>query len=246
MKVLIVRASDDARRTAARLEAAGHAVIVAPVLQMHTLDFAPPQGRIDAVVATSAHAFGRPDQLVSMRGAPLFVVGSRTAEAAFEAGFGAPKIVAADAGRLAVEIAQTVPTGARIAYLAGRDRKPELETSLGGTYPITVVETYVADAANRLPQAASDALGAGEIDVALHYSKRSAEILLDLARRAGLAAKLGALPHVAISADAAKPLLAAGLRVAVAAQPTENSLIEEFARIEAAEDRARDAGASDA
>ena len=55
--------------------------------------------------------------------------------------------------------------------------------------------------------------------------------LLDLAQRGGFGPQLRALGHIAISADAARPLEAAGLAVAVAAQPNEDSMIEELARI---------------
>lgn len=230
MKVLIVRAAEDARRTAARLAAAGHQAIVAPVLTIRALDFDLPAGDFDAVLATSAHAFRDIGRLQRVMQLPLFVVGARTAEAAATVGFGVARAVAGNAGELAPAILNGLRPGARVLYLAGRDRKPDLERALAGRCALTIIETYAADAADALPPEAVAAIAAGEAAV-LHYSQRSAAIFLDLAGRAGCDLKNRAIRHVAISDDAAKPLLAAGMAVAVAAQANEDSMIEELARL---------------
>ena len=80
----------------------------------------------------------------------------------------------------------------------------------------------------------------GKVAVSFSGGKDST-VLLDLARRAGLAGELRGLAHIAISSDAAEPLIAAGLEVAIAAQPNEDSMFEQLARIEAARNRAGDA-----
>lgn len=228
MKVLVVRAAEDARRTAARLEAAGHEVIVAPVLDICALDFAPPGGAFDAVVATSAHAFGRPERLAVLRSLPLYLVGARTSEAAQSAGFSRIMMIAANAGDLIRGVRVRLPL--RALYLAGRDHKPDIENNLADACALTVLETYEARPVAALPAAAVDALTSGGLDAVLHYSQRSAAIFLDLARRARSGDRLGALRHVAISADAAMPLIEARLPVAVAAQPNEDSMIDELVR----------------
>ncbi|MCB1540229.1 MAG: uroporphyrinogen-III synthase [Rhodoblastus sp.] len=227
MRILVVRAAEDARRTAARLAAAGHAAIVAPVLVVRHIDQAIP-GDFDAVVATSSHAFGVPDRLAALRTVPLYVVGVRTADVAKQAGFRSPLITAPNAENLARDMARNLPAGARVLYLAGRDRKPDLEIALGQTCALTIFETYAMEPAPELAQAAAEALKAGAVDATLHYSQRSAAIFLDLARRAGVADRLAGPRHIAISDDAAKPLVAAGLQVAVAAQPNEDSMIEQI------------------
>ena len=229
MKVLIVRAAEDAPRTAARLAAAGHQAIVAPVLTIRALDFVLPAGDFDAVLATSAHAFQQVGRLSETTRLPLFVVGARTAEAAAAAGFAAARVVAGNAGELAPAILNDMRPGARVLYLAGRDRKPDLEVALAGRCALTIIETYAADAAAALPPEAVAAIASGAVAV-LHYSQRSAAIFLDLAGRVGCDLKNRAIHHVAISDDAAKPLIAAGAPVAVAAQANEDSMIEELAR----------------
>ncbi len=235
MNVLIVRAAADARRTATRLAAAGHRPVVAPILEIEALDPPLPSGDFDALVATSAHAFGPWAPLASLRTLPLLVVGARTADAARRAGCAAPLVLAADAADLAAKAKGILRPAARLLYLAGRDRKPDLENAFCGAFALTVVEIYAAEPVAALPEDAVRAFESGKPDAILHYSQRSAAILLDLARRAGLGGTLGAPRHIAISADAAAPLMAAGLPVAVAARPNEDSMIEELARIETAD-----------
>ena len=85
MKVLVVRAIEDARRTAARLAARGHEAILAPVLDIRPLPHEIPEGAFDALIATSAHAVtgALPEGLIDVA---IFVVGERTAAAAARAG----------------------------------------------------------------------------------------------------------------------------------------------------------------
>ena len=57
------------------------------------------------------------------------------------------------------------------------------------------------------------------IDAVLHYSRRSAERFVVVAGNAGR------MRHIAISADAAAPLLAQGWRVEIAASPDEDAML---------------------
>ncbi|MFV0282148.1 MAG: uroporphyrinogen-III synthase [Rhodoblastus sp.] len=232
MKVLVLRASQDARRTAARLESAGYSVVVSPVLDIRHFEFSAAPGEQDVVAATSAHAFGLPALLGPLRGLPLFVVGARTAEAAQEAGFHAPGIVAANAQELALAVTKLLPAGARAIYLAGRDRKDDLEKAFAGRCDLRIVEAYAAEPASALAPAAVEALLSGQIGAVLHYSQRSAALFLSLARAGGLDSVLAKPRHIVISADAAAPLVAAGLPVAVARTPNEEAMIEQLQRAE--------------
>ncbi len=68
---------------------------------------------------------------------------------------------------------------------------------------------------------ALDALAKGEIAAALHYSKRSAEIFVKLAREAGLTDALVEIDHLALSREAASPLP----RAKIAERPDEEHLL---------------------
>ncbi len=114
----------------------------------------------------------------------------------------------------------------RLVYLAGRDRKPDLEAELSEAgHVVETVEVYAAEPAEALDPEAAALIESGEIGAALHFSRRSAQLFLELAREAGL--DVAGLAHVAISEDAAEPLTAAGAAsVRVAAEPNEQAMLQ--------------------
>jgi uroporphyrinogen-III synthase len=231
MLVLLTRAADEAARSAAKLEASGHSALPSPVLEMVPTGAQWPTGMINAVLATSSRAFelfsDMPDWPLpeARRLMPLYVVGERTREAAHERGFEGQAQIEPDAKELGAKVAASLPPAARLVYLAGRDRKPDLEQSLvDAGHMVEVVEVYAAQAADALTETAIAALESGEIGAVLHYSRRSAEIFVDLAQRAGL--ELRNHTHVAISRDAAVPLWDARCtEVHVADKPNEQAMI---------------------
>ena len=230
MLVLLTRALDESNRTAARLACEGHDAVLSPVLDMVPTGAIWPAGVIDGVIATSAHAFdllsAAPDwPLPEARHLlPLLLAGERTREAARERGFEGPAVVAPDARTLAPEIKSRFATPCRFIYLAGRDRKPDLEDSLAETgHAIEPIQVYAAQPAESLTGAALALARTGEIGVVLHYSRRSADVFLRLAGNAGL--DLSRINHICISHDAAAPLLAAGIHeVLIAKTPDEQAM----------------------
>jgi uroporphyrinogen-III synthase len=226
MRVLVLRPGDGARRTAARLAELGHEAICAPVLETVATGEPAPEGAFDAVLATSAQAFrlAEPRALAGFTRLPLHCVGARTAQAAREAGFSIAN-EARDARTLAETMAARAPRQA--LYLAGRDRKPDLERALAAAGTIvTPWIVYEARALNALDPAAAAALASGGVDAALHYSPRSAEIFCALVSALALEPLVRNLLHIAISADAARPLAALPpVRVRVAAAPDEAHML---------------------
>lgn len=229
MRVLVVRPDADAQRSAARLAARGHEAIVAPVLRIEATGEPAPEGRFDAVAVTSPNAV---PALASIRdriaGAPLFAVGRRTAEVMAAAGLPGARVADGEAASLARLVAGTIPAGARVLHVAGRDRKPEPGAALAGRRLRVVVWTaYAALPVEDLPDAARRAFEDGALDVALQYSRRTAETLMALAAAAGCFVPLLSLGHACLSDVAAAPLRSAGARrVAVAARPDEDAVFE--------------------
>ncbi len=227
MRVLVTRAQEDAARTAARLRELGHEPILSPVLHVAPTGAALPHEVFDAVLATSAHAFegvGTPPH--AWEGAALLVVGARTAERARAAGFGEAEAVAPDVVTLLAAMDERFPEPFRFLYLAGRDRKSDLETGLRARgHEVVIVETYEAQAAPAFTVEARAALEAGAVDAALHYSRRSAVLFCRLVVEAGLEAPAAKAVHLAISADAAAPLQARGWPARIAATPEEEALL---------------------
>lgn len=231
MLVLLTRALDEGTRTATKLAANGHRAILSPVLDMVPTGAAWPPGIVGGVLATSAQAFELFSDLPewplpeARRLMPLFVVGARTLEAARERGFEGPSFVAVDAKELAASVIANVDASRHLLYLAGRDRKPDLERTLAEAgKSVETIEVYSAQAAEGLSDEAIALLDAGEIEAVLHYSRRSAEIFLDLASRAHL--DVSSLTHIAISSDAAAPLwLIKSNEVHVAEKPNEQAML---------------------
>jgi len=226
VRVLVTRPQPGAARTGEALRAGGHEPVVAPVLTVAPTGDAPPPGPFDALLATSAHA---PPFLASLPDAasrPLYAVGERTAAAARDAGFATVRTGDGDALALARLVAAEMRPGAILLHAAGADRKPEPEASLQAAgFSVRVWAAYRAAAARRLPPPARAALGDG-LDAALHFSRRSAATLVDLARGEGLLPQLGRIAHLCLSEDAAVPLRRAGFgRVLCADQPDENRLL---------------------
>lgn len=220
-RVLVLRAREDAERTASRLRAMGFTPLLSPVLEIVGTGAAIPRGPFDAVLATSAKGLEFCAAPGELRSLPLHAVGARTAQIARELGW-RPDLFAGDARALLPLILARHVTPARFLYLAGRDRQNELETGLRAAgHDVTIVETYEARAATALAPAALEALAKGEITAALHYSRRSADIFVKIARDAGLTNALGEIDHLALSSDAATPLP----RARIAERPDEGHLL---------------------
>lgn len=232
MRVLVLRPDDGARRTAAQLAVLGHEAISSPVMETVATNALGPAGDFDAVIATSAQAFvfANAAALAPFMRLPLMCVGARTAQAARDVGFSDIASEAPDAAALADVIASRA-SGQSLLYLAGHDRKPDLEQALAAAK--IVVTPWVIYEARALPALRKDAvesLRSNKLDAALHFSRRSAMIFCELVAQAALEDEARALLHIAISADAAKGLAQiAPPRVRIAAAPDEAHMLAELA-----------------
>ena len=232
-----MRATEDAERSAARLLALGYASFVVPTTMVLATQAGIPRFDYDAVVATSAKAFDllTPYSRDAILALPLFVVGAQTARAAIARELEV-EASAKDAAALAESLRARLTPASRILYLAGRDRKSDLESALAADgHRLTPIEVYVAEA--RPAWSFGEARGVANCDAALHYSTRSAELALRLAKGAGIAESFRALLHVCISEDAASPLRSSGAtRVRSASSPDEAALFDALARAFGADD----------
>ncbi len=222
MRLLLTRAAEDAARTRVLLEARGHRVVLSPVLRYTGTGASLPNEPPDAVVASSARAFVHAAAPAwDVASLPLYLVGQRTRDAARDAGFSGPTSVTATAVALAAALRPVPPQ--HLLYLAGVDRKAELEAALaGGPHRLDVVETYAAQAATALRPEAIAVLRDGQIDAVLHFSRRSAAIFRRLAEATGLDLRRPA--HLCLSADVAA-VFAGFPHLRVAAEPDEVALL---------------------
>jgi uroporphyrinogen-III synthase len=231
VRVLVTRPRDQAKRTAAALRVLGHEVLIAPLLEIRPTGAAPPEGSFAATILTSANAVPALAAHARRGLAPerTFAVGERTAASARDAGLPNVQTTADEGGgaALARQVMAAVEPGAALLLVAGRERKAEPLASLTAAgFRVAVWETYAAHAVAELPPSVREALRSGDLDAALHYSRRSAETALRLAEGAALLAPFLRLHQHALSEDVAEPLGRAGAgRVTVAARPDEASLL---------------------
>lgn len=244
MRIFVFRPQSDAERSARKLAARGHEAVVAPLFDVKPSQEPAPDGPFDAIVLTSGNAVSAlasaPD---AWRRLPVFTVGARTAARVREAGL--PDARSADGGRdeLIALIGDNLGPPARLLLIAGRDRHDDVEARLAGAgFSTTVWTAYAAEAVEVLPETAAAALRDRNVEAALHYSPRGAQVFLDLVRGAGLLEPALELTHVALSAEVAAPLVAAGAStILVAEHPEEAALMAALDQV-----LARKTGADDA
>lgn len=233
MRVLVTRPQPDARATAARLAAAGHAALVDPMLMVEALPQARlPAGRFDAVALTSvngarllgARLLGAQAERAALAGLPLYAVGRRTAAAA-PGDFAEVRIAGGDGVALAALLRAELPRGARLLYVAGEERAVDLGAALAGdgisTELFVIYRTLQAEA---LAPETLAAAAQRRIDAAFHFSPRTAATLALRAAQAGAATHFRHVEHLCFSANVAAPLAAVGWPTRVAAEPTEDGL----------------------
>jgi uroporphyrinogen-III synthase len=86
---------------------------------------------------------------------------------------------------------------------------------------------YRVAVATDVPSGVREALSRGELDGALHFSRRSAQVYVDRMKAAGILDKALALSHYCLSQQVAEPLSSAGAaNVRIAARPSEADLID--------------------
>ncbi|EIM25274.1 uroporphyrinogen-III synthase [Microvirga lotononidis] len=223
-RILVTRSPEDAARTAERLKALGFDACQAPVTRIVPTGDPAPDAPYDALIVTSAHAA---DALAGLDRLKLvFAVGEHTAEVIRPQGYTRVIVADGDAVSLSRLIREQLPPGLVLLHVTARHHKEEPALSLRQAgFTVLQWEAYEAQAVETLPEAAVEALRTGQIGAALHYSRRSADLVVRLVREAGLASNLQAFPHLCLSADVAAPLMAVGAAVRVAEGPSEDALL---------------------
>jgi uroporphyrinogen-III synthase len=228
----VLRAAEAATRTRHELERLGHEAILAPLFDIVPTGHALPRSttglpfRTLIVASPSAIAMLDADAHPAFAGLAALVVGERSAKLAQGLGLRLRLPAYATASELALAIEQSRPE-APVLYLAGVNRRPEIEAALAcAKLDFALVETYAARPVAVLAEAARLALRNGEVDAVLHYSPRSAETYVALAKRAGLVAQALAPTQLCLSAGVAAKLQAAGApKLRIAAAPREEELL---------------------
>lgn len=240
--LLVTRPLPAAGRTLAALAERGLAGLAAPLFAIEPTDEARPKGRFKALAVTSQNgadgltpeAAGLPPE------APAFAVGDRTADLLRANGFLNVSSASGDQQDLAALALAHLTTPARILIAAGEPRKEGLAEALQQHgHQCAMWTRYRSNPLPDMPAQAREAIAAGQVAGVLHFSRRAAEVFLDLSDLAGLGDKVRVLPHAVISEDVAEPLRMAGAGVIhVAAAPNEAALIDAAAGLPAGRDGA--------
>jgi uroporphyrinogen-III synthase len=230
MRILVTRPQEDSREISQMLEALGHRVVSAPLLHIRFYDG--PDISLDGVqvvLATSANGVRAIARRTPRRDVPLFAVGPQTEAEARAAGFTHIKNANGDGAALARATAEWVkPEGGALLHAAGAEAPKLLVSELEKNGFIVRREVlYEAQAVQRLPNAAAEALKSGELDAVMHFSSRSARTFADCATREGLAAACEKLIAVCISEAAANALSPLHFReIRIAKAPNQQALLE--------------------
>ncbi|MEI9996180.1 MAG: uroporphyrinogen-III synthase [Rhizomicrobium sp.] len=230
MRVLVTRPADDARETAALLRARGHTPVIAPLLGVRYHDGHPLHLEgVQALLFTSvngARAFARRS---SRRDFPVFTVGTQTAQAARDAGFGDVHNADGNSDDLATAVqGWAKPQEGALLHAAGAEAEGRLAASLAAAgYSVRTEVLYDVSAVGELPPAARAALRSGTLDAILLLSARSAQVFAACVVEAGLGAACTRVIACCISEAAAKPLAAlAFAEIRIAARPNQPSLLD--------------------
>ncbi len=169
--VLITRPADEAAATAARVEAAGYAPVIAPLLA--TRHFAEAAvDHVQAVLVTSGNAL--PGLVV--RPVPLLAVGDVTAAKARAHGFSDVRSAGRDATALAaLAVEQLSPADGPLLVACGRGQGAPLCALLRESgFRVKRRVTYAAAPVQAFPAVAAQALQAGHLRAALFLSAQTA------------------------------------------------------------------------
>lgn len=229
MLVLVTRPQSGGDHICHALAEIGHEGLLSPVMEIVCLAPLWPQGAFDALLVTSAQALSclDPTKLPqALHALPIYGVGARLQPLLAGKGLRGPVEISSRVAELAMRLKAHGLSGKRLLYLAGRDRKPDLEQDLAKEGArVTVIELYEARDLGGLSASALEALKQGRIGAVLHFSRRSAELFMAHARTADLGAEVKRLLHCAISSDAAKPLQGHVDQIRIAQHPDAASLL---------------------
>jgi len=218
--VLVLRPHPGAEATAARARIFGLEPVVAPLFTVRALDWtAPGPAEVDAVMLTSANAARLAgDALTSLTALACYAVGKATAAAAAAAGFADVRVGSGDGADL-LDLMAT--DGVRTAFHpCGRDHLPLERAGIN----VLHVPVYAADAVDRLPAAAENALQHGA--TALLHSPRAGALLAKL-----LGAGRSSVSIAAISHETARGAGPGWRSIAIAPRPRDEALLELVAKL---------------
>jgi uroporphyrinogen-III synthase len=237
MHILVTRPETEAPRTTRKLEAMGHRVTIAPLLDIVTQTPPLDVSGVQALVITSrnaVHALTAHPQKDELTALPVLAVGKSTAAAALDAGFRVTLEGNAGGAELAALIADGLdPNAGILLHISGEAIAFDLEQALAPSgFTLRRAIVYRSRPAAALPSAVAASLRAGDLDAVLLMSPRTATAWCALVEAAGLSEKAQSLVHLCLSsgvADAVGSLNPS--RIEIAVKPNEEEMLALAARL---------------
>ena len=227
MRILVTRPQPQADKTADKLVAMGHEVVIEPQLVFNAMAVPADTVRgLAALIVTSSRAIealGHAGLLADLASVPIFCVGQASGRAAVAAGFRQVKIAGGDVGSLLRSVVAAKPEG-RVLYAAGVERSGNLVGELENYGILSdLQEVYRMVAVKGFSSQVHTYISGGKIDCALFYSPRSLKVFLQNCHLEKVADFLNSMKVLCIServASLAKPFS----QVSIAEAPTEEAL----------------------
>jgi len=193
--------------------------------------FSPALPDFDTLAFTSANGVRAFERLSALRDCRVWCVGSRTADAARDAGFADVHSADGDAAALAAAMIGALPPGSKVLHAANEAAAGELAGQLRQAgFEAIFLPLYRATEINEPgPALAAHLSGAEPLAAALLHSPAAGRVLARLAKGAG-----AKIDIAAISLNAASAVGDAAGRVEIANHPDEASLLSALERLLAA------------
>lgn len=223
--ILVTRPLDEATPTAEKLEALGHRVVIAPMIQIDPVSFEiPDEDR--SLIITSKNGARHGLANIGNKERPIFAVGEQTAAEARRLGFTNITVGAGTARQLVPILLEAGVTNKRkYTHLAGNVISYNIADVLvqeGIDADSTV--TYQSRALRSFSAGVQEAMEEGEIDVALFYSPRTATTFEEATAEYGRSDWLNKMDAVCLSTRVAQNLIGPWRSVRYAIIPTEKAL----------------------
>ena len=227
-RVLVTRAEPGASATGRRLAALGYLSIIEPLFTLEPIKADLP--RFDVLAFTSANGVRAFARLSSLRDAPVFCVGRRTADAARDAGFENVSSAEGDVTALLALIKRHATPDASVLHAGNEESRGDLAGALKAAGRDAHFRAlYRARPANAPgPALADHLLNSSRLEAVLVHSPRAATILAGFLAGASNPTRLAI---AAISPQAASALIVHASRLEIATSPDEKSLLLALERL---------------
>jgi uroporphyrinogen-III synthase len=224
---LITRPAEEARRLADKLALTGTKTLSEPMLEIYEIPFKYSDNfkNAGAVIFTSPNAIRVVSAHITNKDVPVFVTGEKSGALAKSLGWQQVNIAYGGTKELQLQLqaSESIKTG-KVLYFSGTHISEEIKIKPGS---IQRVEVYEAKARRELSAECLDALDREVIENVLFFSKRTAEIFVNLLKMNGRTDKVFKIRALCIGDSVVKSVEELDWRdVRAAHTPSEDSLLD--------------------